>query len=264
MEAFIKSRSEWCISRQRSWGVPIPILFDSEDRPVLSDAAVDHAIAVLEANGVDHWWSGKVEEFVPEGLQGQGLRRGTDTLDVWFDSGSAWTSLGGSSPDTTSIPPSDIYLEGSDQHRGWFQSSLLTKLGQDSYVSPLAPYRTLITHGFIVDENSRKMSKSSGNGISPMQIISGVKVGIRVDLGSDTQGSPGLGADPLRIWAASVDYHQDVSIGTSAISQASETLRKLRSVLRFLVANTGQVQVTPVTSVQTCAVSVVPRVYLRA
>ncbi|KAL7420686.1 isoleucine-tRNA ligase [Cryptotrichosporon argae] len=212
--ATVLSRSEWCISRQRSWGVPIPALHD-DTGPILSVDTLDHIIKVLDAKGTDHWWSGPVDEFVPPSLAGRRLTKGTDTLDVWFDSGSSWTLL------SERTPLADVYLEGSDQHRGWFQSSLLTRLS----VAPHAPYKTVITHGFVMDEKGDKMSKSAGNGFSPMDIVHGMK------------DQPGLGADALRVWAAGVDYSRDVSIGPTSIAHAAESLRKLRSTLRFLLAN---------------------------
>lgn len=151
---------------------------------------------------------------MPEHLKGKSLKRGSDTLDVWFDSGSSWTML---------PAVADVYLEGSDQHRGWFQSSLLTKLG----VAEEPPYKSIVTHGFVMDEDGQKMSKSQGNGISPEEIIRGAN------------GNDGAGADVLRVWAGSVDYTRDVSFGPLALAHASETLRKLRSTMRFLLANTA-------------------------
>ncbi|WWD18679.1 hypothetical protein CI109_103133 [Kwoniella shandongensis] len=172
-QSFVMSRSEWCISRQRSWGVPIPALFDPSGQPVMDSETLSHIIDVLERNGVDHWWNGPVEDFIPPSHQGQNLSRGFDTLDVWFDSGSSWTLLKEANLRPLSKPLADVYLEGSDQHRGWFQSSLLTKLisSRDDH---RAPYGTVITHGFVMDEDGEKMSKSAGNGLSPMEIIHGL------------------------------------------------------------------------------------------
>lgn len=176
LEAFVLSRSEWCISRQRSWGVPIPALFDSAGQPLMTPDVLEHVIGVLDAKGVDYWWTGPVEEFVPPSHKGQQITKGFDTLDVWFDSGSSWTMLREANLRPRSFPLADVYLEGSDQHRGWFQSSLLTKIiGTDDRQ---APYGTVITHGFVMDEEGEKMSKSAGNGLSPMQIIHGLEVSL--------------------------------------------------------------------------------------
>ncbi|WVO24937.1 isoleucine-tRNA ligase [Cryptococcus decagattii] len=223
--AFVLSRSEWCISRQRSWGVPIPALFDSAGQPLMTPDVLEHVIGVLDAKGVDYWWTGPVEEFVPPSHKGQQITKGFDTLDVWFDSGSSWTMLREANLRPRSFPLADVYLEGSDQHRGWFQSSLLTKIiGTDDRQ---APYGTVITHGFVMDEEGEKMSKSAGNGLSPMQIIHGL------------EDSPAYGADVLRLWAASVDYTSDASIGPSSISHVNELLRRLRNTTRFILANTS-------------------------
>ena len=172
LESFVVSRAEWCISRQRSWGVPIPILHDAEDVPLLSDDALSHVISVLEEKGMEHWWTGPTEDFIAPRHKGGWYRRGNDTLDVWFDSGSSWTLLQKTARRPESLPLADVYLEGSDQHRGWFQSSLLTHLCDTG----APPYGKLITHGFVLAEDGQKMSKSAGNGISPMEIVHGTKV----------------------------------------------------------------------------------------
>ncbi|WRT67996.1 uncharacterized protein IL334_004971 [Kwoniella shivajii] len=176
--------------------------------PAQYSVTLEHIIAVLDREGIDHWWKGPIEDFVPAG--GTAITRGYDTLDVWFDSGSSWTML-----EERSGPVADVYLEGSDQHRGWFQSSLLTKL--ISSPEATAPYGTVITHGFVMDEQGDKMSKSAGNGLSPMEIIHGSKVSTK----------------------SSVDYTNDVAIGPSSISNATEAMRKLRNSMRYLLANTG-------------------------
>ncbi|WVF69036.1 isoleucine-tRNA ligase [Kwoniella sp. CBS 6097] len=224
LESFVTSRNEWCISRQRSWGVPIPALF-GPGGPIMDSETLDHVLGVLDKNGVDHWWSGPVEDFIPPKFKGQNLTRGYDTLDVWFDSGSSWTML---HEHEAGEPPADVYLEGSDQHRGWFQSSLLTKL--ISSPDGQAPYRTVITHGFVMDEEGEKMSKSAGNGVSPMELIHG------------SENNPAHGTDVLRLWAASVDYTSDASIGPSSIAQATEVMRRLRNATRFLLANTANTE----------------------
>ena len=135
-------------------------------------------IDVLDRKGVDHWWTGPAEDFVPPHFRGQDFRKGVDTLDVWFDSGSSWTLLAEKNASAPDKPLADVYLEGSDQHRGWFQSSLLTKISVDQPDDARAPYGTVITHGFVNDEAGKKMSKSDGNGISPMDVIHGGDVSL--------------------------------------------------------------------------------------
>lgn len=217
--------------------MPIPVLFNAKDEPVVDPAFLDHAINVLEEKGIEHWWDGPVTDFIPPNAETPGLaglKKGGDTLDVWFDSGSAWTSI-------PELAPADVILEGSDQHRGWFQSTLLTRLMTTNDTTPAA--KTIITHGFITDGSGQKMSKSDGNGISPMDIIHGGKVSYRNQARrspSSPQGKPALGADVLRTWVASVDYSKDVSLGPSAITHASEQLRKIRSVLRFALGNIAE------------------------
>jgi isoleucyl-tRNA synthetase len=149
-------------------------LYDTAGEPVLSADSLAHVIDVLDEKGVDHWWSGPVEDFIPPSHQGELLVKGTDTLDVWFDSGSSWTILEDAALRPMSQPLADVYLEGSDQHRGWFQSSLLTRLSTDAPT----PYKTLITHGFVLDEEGKKMSKSVGNTISPMDVVNGGEVSV--------------------------------------------------------------------------------------
>ncbi len=163
LESFVKGRSEWCISRQRAWGVPIPALYDNNGAAVLTDQSVAHIISVIGERGSDAWWTDAEDDpaWIAPGLQGS-YRRGKDTMDVWFDSGSSWTQTDGQA---------DIYCEGTDQHRGWFQSSLLTYLSVAGHT--VAPFRKLITHGFTLDQDGKKMSKSIGNVISPTEIIGG-------------------------------------------------------------------------------------------
>ncbi|WOO76802.1 Isoleucine--tRNA ligase [Vanrija pseudolonga] len=228
LTATVSSRSEWCISRQRSWGVPIPALFSATGEPLLTEESVEHILGVLNEKGVDHWWSGPTEDFIPPSFKGQVFTRGYDTLDVWFDSGTSWTLIEAAHLRPDDEPLADVYLEGSDQHRGWFQSSLLTRLASLEGRQAVAPYRNLITHGFTTDETGAKMSKSQGNGVSPMDIVNG------------TKSTPARGSDTLRVWAAGVDYTRDASIGPSSIEHASELLRKLRSSMRFIIGNTSR------------------------
>ncbi|KAH7104986.1 isoleucyl-tRNA synthetase [Auriculariales sp. MPI-PUGE-AT-0066] len=217
LRSFMRARSEWCISRQRSWGVPIPALFDASGNALLTQESLDHIINVLDQHGTGYWWDAPASEFVPPGTTGE-FTKGRDTMDVWFDSGTAWTALSA---------PADVALEGSDQHRGWFQSLLLTSIGAGS--SGLgAPYKTLVTHGFVLDSNGRKMSKSLGNVISPLTIVNG---------GPDKTKEPEYGADCLRLWVASVDFGRDVAIGPMALANVMEGHRKLRNSSRFMLAN---------------------------
>ncbi|KAG8947207.1 isoleucine-tRNA ligase [Tulasnella sp. 424] len=231
MESFVRERSEWCISRQRAWGVPIPALYDAEtDEAILSAESLDHIIPILTEKGVDYWFEGPVEDFIPPTLQNNGRKyvKGTDTVDVWFDSGTSWSLIKERLGERDRDSLCDVYLEGSDQHRGWFQSSLLTATGAAEVGKEVAPYRDLITHGFVLDDKGKKMSKSDGNIISPLTIING---------GQNKKKDPAYGADLLRLWAASVEYGRDVSIGPKVLAQSAETLRKLRNTVRFMLAN---------------------------
>ncbi|KAG8960228.1 isoleucine-tRNA ligase [Tulasnella sp. 419] len=231
LEAFVRERSEWCISRQRTWGVPIPALHDAAtDEAILSDDSLSHIIAVMEKHGVKHWFDGPVEDFLTPELKNSGrqFRKGTDTVDVWFDSGTSWSLIQALYGVGSIQRQVDICVEGSDQHRGWFQSLLLTSIGSSGEKVPVAPYKALITHGFVLDEKGKKMSKSVGNVISPLTILHG---------GKDKKKEPAYGADVLRLWAATVEYGKDVSLGPKVLSQALEALRKVRNTVRFLLAN---------------------------
>ncbi|MEH2193238.1 MAG: isoleucine--tRNA ligase [Nostoc sp.] len=221
----VAERSDWCISRQRSWGVPIPVFYDEETGEVLlNEEVINHAQAVIAEKGSDAWWELSVEELLPESYRnnGKSYRRGTDTMDVWFDSGSSWASVVQQRPELRY--PADIYLEGSDQHRGWFQSSLLTSVA----VNDIAPYKTVLTHGFALDEQGRKMSKSEGNVVDPNTIIEG---------GKNQKVEPAYGADVLRLWVSSVDYSGDVRIGKNIIKQMNDVRGKIRNTARFLLGS---------------------------
>lgn len=227
--AMTEGRSDWCISRQRKWGVPIPVFYDIETgEPLLSEESIAHVTGIVEARGSDAWWEMSVEELLPEGLKVQAprLRKGEDTMDVWFDSGSSWAGVLSSQHGSGSTLqyPADLYLEGSDQHRGWFQSSLLTSVAANG----VAPYKAVLTHGFVLDDKGMKMSKSVGNVVDPRSVIEG---------GKDAKKDPPYGADVLRLWVASVDYSSDVMIGARIIGQVADVYRKVRFTLRYLLGN---------------------------
>jgi isoleucyl-tRNA synthetase len=239
LELLVRSRNEWCISRQRTWGVPIPVLFREDNgEPLLSLINVQHIVKVLSEKGTDYWWFGDADEFVAPQEQKKGVRwvKGTDTMDVWFDSGTSWSLLPGAKEqsddpnvDFTSpvTPSANVYLEGTDQHRGWFQSSLLTHVAVSSLKDdPVAPFQTLISHAFTVDRKGDKMSKSKANVISPQFFL----------LGGPKNKQPAFGADPLRWWVARVDFTSDIIVSPLAIRHASDELRKIRNTLRFLLA----------------------------
>lgn len=240
LASFIKTRSEWCISRQRTWGVPIPVLYRKSDgEPLMTPESIDHIIKVIAELGTDAWFEKEddVSRWLPAGENGTEYYKGTDTVDVWFDSGSSWAFMEkllekeGVLDSRANI--ADVYLEGSDQHRGWFQSSLLTKLaagcvgeGKGEFVKN-APYATIITHGFTLDSKGRKMSKSLGNTISPMDGIEGNK----------KSGIPRLGVDGMRLWVASSDYTSDMMISSTVFKRVSENLRKYRNTFRYILGS---------------------------
>ncbi|MCC5626834.1 isoleucine--tRNA ligase [Nostoc sphaeroides CHAB 2801] len=221
----VAERSDWCISRQRVWGVPIPVFYDEATGEVLlNEEIINHVQGIIAEKGSDAWWELSVEELLPESYRqnGKSYRRGTDTMDVWFDSGSSWAAVVQQRPELRY--PADIYLEGSDQHRGWFQSSLLTSVA----VNDIAPYKTVLTHGFALDEQGRKMSKSEGNVVDPNIIIEG---------GKNQKVEPAYGADILRLWVSSVDYSGDVRIGKNIIKQMNDVRGKIRNTARFLLGS---------------------------
>lgn len=221
----VAERSDWCISRQRSWGVPIPVFYDeATNEPLLNAETIAHVQAIVAEKGSDAWWEMSVQELLPQNYLNNGFsyRKGTDTMDVWFDSGSSWASVLQQRPELRY--PADMYLEGSDQHRGWFQSSLLTSVA----VNGIAPYKTVLTHGFALDEQGRKMSKSVGNVVDPQVLIQG---------GKDQKKEPPYGADVLRLWVSSVDYTSDVRLGNNIIKQLADVRQKIRNTARFLLGN---------------------------
>ncbi|MEX0271253.1 isoleucine--tRNA ligase [Leptolyngbyaceae cyanobacterium UHCC 1019] len=240
----VSERSDWCISRQRSWGVPIPVFYDeATNEPLMNQETIAHVQAIVAEHGSDAWWSLSNEELLPEPYRSNGktYRKGTDTMDVWFDSGSSWAAVlksdefsvlnselsENSTLKTQNLKlsyPADIYLEGSDQHRGWFQSSLLTSVAVNGH----APYKIVLTHGFALDDQGRKMSKSIGNIVDPAGIING---------GKNQKEDPAYGADVLRLWASSVDYTSDVLIGKTILKQLGDVRGKIRNTARFLLGN---------------------------
>jgi isoleucyl-tRNA synthetase len=215
----LANRPDWCISRQRVWGVPIPAVDCTAcGEAILTSALVKRAADVFEQYGADAWYERPIEEFIPEGMScpacgGSTFERELNILDVWFDSGSSHEAVLSLRPELSW--PADIYIEGSDQHRGWFQSSLLVGLGTRGR----APYREVLTHGFVVTEDARKMSKSLGNAIEPEDIIKA------------------SGADILRLWVSMSDYTQEIRLGKEILARAVEAYRKMRNTLRYLVAN---------------------------
>ncbi|WP_231597359.1 isoleucine--tRNA ligase [Synechococcus sp. CBW1004] len=235
IEAMVRDRGDWCISRQRTWGVPIPVFYHRETGEVLlNEGSLAHIQALIAEHGSDVWWEKEEAELLPPSHTDEAhlWRKGTDTMDVWFDSGSSWAGvLGGldgatgSGDGTTPLCyPADLYLEGSDQHRGWFQSSLLTSVA----VNGTAPYRTVLTHGFTLDEKGRKMSKSLGNVVDPAVLVEG---------GKNEKQEPAYGADVLRLWVSSVDYSADVPLGPGIVKQLADVYRKVRNTARYLLGN---------------------------
>ncbi len=215
LEAMMKTRPDWCVSRQRNWGVPIPFFLHKETgQPHPRTAELIEQVAQrVEKAGIEAWFSLDAAELL--GAEAGQYVKMKDTLDVWFDSGTThWHVLRGSHADV-STHPADLYLEGSDQHRGWFQSSLLSGCAIDGR----APYKALLTHGFVVDGKGHKMSKSKGNVIAPQQV------------------SDKMGADILRLWTASTDYSGELSISDEILKRVVEGYRRIRNTLRFLLAN---------------------------
>jgi isoleucyl-tRNA synthetase len=228
--AMVSERSDWCISRQRSWGVPIPVFYDEETHePLLNADTIDHIETLFAEQGSDAWWELSIEALLPPQYRhnGRRYRKGTDTMDVWFDSGSSWAAVAGQRPGLQY--PVDLYLEGSDQHRGWFQSSLLTSVAVNSH----APYKAVLTHGFTLDEAGNKMSKSLGNVIDPMVIIQGGSLKIK----NKSENVPAYGSDVLRLWVSSVDYSKDVPLGLNILKQLNDVRGKIRNTARFLLGN---------------------------
>ena len=218
----VQGRTDWCISRQRAWGVPIPVFYCEEcGEPIVTDETIENVAKMFEKESSDAWVKYSAEELLPEGFvcpkcgKTHCFRKEKDIMDVWFDSGVTWKAVVEKRSEQLGHTPVEMYLEGSDQHRGWFQSSLLTSMA----VQGKAPYKSVLTHGFVFGEDGRKMSKSLGNYIRPDDIIKN------------------YGADILRLWAASVDYRNDTKIGDNIIKQLAEIFKKTRNTARFLLGN---------------------------
>lgn len=220
LQSMVLERADWCISRQRKWGVPIPVVYCKDcGKEIIDDGVMQKVSDIFGKEGSDAWYAHDAEYFLPDGFKcphcgkSNGFEKESDIMDVWFDSGSSHAAVCRKRPYLKW--PADVYLEGADQYRGWFQSSLLTSVAAGDG----APYKQIITHGWTVDGEGRKMSKSLGNGIAPQEIISK------------------YGADILRLWVASADYHADIRISPEILKQISDNYRKLRNTARYCLGN---------------------------
>lgn len=214
----VRDREDWCISRQRAWGVPIPVFYGEDRLPIITDETIEHVSNLFREHGSNIWFEWDTKDLLPEGFTseqspGNTFTKEMDIMDVWFDSGSSHQGVLSERPELQR--PADVYLEGSDQYRGWFNSSISTAVA----VTGKAPFNTIISHGFALDGKGRKMSKSVGNVVVPSKIMKQ------------------FGADILRLWVASVDYQADVRISDEIIKQASEGYRKIRNTFRFMLGN---------------------------
>ena len=212
----VKDRSDWCISRQRTWGVPIPIFYCKDcGKEVINPETISYVADLFREHGADIWYEADAKELMPKGIKcecgSEEFKKETDIMDVWFDSGSSHAAV----LDTRDYLkfPADLYLEGADQYRGWFQSSLLTSVATKG----VAPYKEVVTHGWVVDGEGKKMSKSLGNTIIPDEVVNQ------------------YGADILRLWVASSDYHADIRVSKEILKQMSEIYRKIRNTARFIL-----------------------------
>ena len=220
LNSMIENRPDWCISRQRDWGVPIAFFRDkSTKEPIFDEKILNNIYEIFKAKGADAWWQMEISELLPQdsGYKPENLEKVMDILDVWFDSGSTWKAVLQSGAYDAGKFPADMYLEGSDQHRGWFQSSLLLSCA----INECAPYKSILTHGFTVDEKGQKMSKSVGNVVYPQEV------------------AKSHGVEILRLWVAMSDYSTDLKISDNILKQVSEQYRKIRNTIRFLLASTS-------------------------
>ncbi len=218
MVSMVQERNDWCISRQRVWGVPIPIFYCKDcGKPLVNEQTIAVVSELFRKQGSNAWYELDASEILPTDVAcacgGKTFTKETDTMDVWFDSGSSHAAVVDQRPDLQY--PSDVYLEGNDQYRGWFQSSMLTAIATKG----TAPYKTVITHGMIVDEERQKMSKSMGNGISPDDILKD------------------YGADVMRLWVSSADYRQDMKISKDMLKHLSQNYLKIRNTARYILGN---------------------------
>ena len=214
----IASRKDWCISRQRLWGVPIPIIYTEDKKPIIEKEVFDHIADLFEEYGSNVWFEREAKDLLPEGYNNPASPNGIytkekDIMDVWFDSGSSWNELIARGYDY----PCDLYFEGSDQYRGWFNSSLIVSVA----VNGTAPYKSVLSHGYVCDSKGEAMHKSVGNVVNPLDIINK------------------YGADIFRLWAASEDFKADMRIGDSNLKQVSDQYRKIRNTFRFLLGVTS-------------------------
>jgi isoleucyl-tRNA synthetase len=220
IRGMVENRPDWCVSRQRSWGVPIPVAYCASCRePFVSAAAMEHVADLFEKEGADAWFDRPLTELLPAGSKcakcgGTSLEKETDILDVWFDSGSSFAAVLASGRWPGLRAPADLYLEGSDQHRGWFNSSLMIGVGAHGK----APYRMLLTHGFVVDGAGHKMSKSLGNAVDPQGMVKK------------------YGAEVIRLWVAASDYRDDVRLSNGILDSLAEGYRKIRNTLRYCLS----------------------------
>ena len=226
MNNMIADRGDWCISRQRLWGVPIPIIYCEDNSPIMEKEVFDHIAELMNEYGSNVWFERDAKDLLPEGYTNEKspngeFRKETDIMDVWFDSGSSWNELIARGDGY----PCDLYFEGSDQYRGWFNSSLIVSTA----VNGTAPYKEVLSHGYVVDSKGEKMSKSVGNVVNPMDIINQ------------------NGADVFRLWAMSSDFKEDLKLGPSNIKQVSDQYRKIRNTFRFLLGNVNGEDFNPST-----------------
>jgi isoleucyl-tRNA synthetase len=224
----VETRPDWCISRQRTWGIPLPVFYGEGGQPLLNDEVVRAFAVLVERSGSGIWFSKSADELAREitaelEISGSkirvplGLKKGVDTLDVWIDSGTSWAAVVGKRAELKPVP-ADLYLEGSDQHRGWFQSSLLTSVA----ATGAAPYRAVLTNGFVVDQDRKKLSKSNEGYQKPVDLMSLVNE---------------HGADVLRLWVASQDYQNDIPFSHDILARVADTYRSIRNTLRILLGN---------------------------